>query len=111
MTDNRVLNGRCFAMIHSQPPAWDDVVCASSREMSGPVCDEVGLLGLDGEIYRDPGSIAARVWRLVRHPIRVGEIHRRIVEETGLDEEAVRKDVLDVLSQLRSVALIEVRTG
>jgi hypothetical protein len=34
-----------------------------------------------------------------------------MVEETGLDEEAVRKDVLDVLSQLRSVALIEVRTG
>jgi hypothetical protein len=97
-------------MTPSEPPAWDDVVCAASREMSSPVCDEIALLGFDGEIYRDRDSIPARVWRFVRHPIRVGEIHRRIVEETGLDEEAVRKDVLEVLAQLRQAALIEVRT-
>ena len=92
-----------------QPPEWDDVVCAASREMSSPVCDEVALLGLDGEIYRDRDSIPARVWRLVCHPIRVSDVHQRIVEETGLDEEAVRKGVLDALAQLRQAALIEIR--
>ena len=96
---------------HSQPPAWDDVVCAASRGMSSPVCDEIGLLGLDGEIYRDPGSTPARVWTLVRHPIKVGDIHRRIVEDTGRDEESVRKDVLETLAQLRQAALVEVRSG
>ncbi len=92
-----------------RPSAWDDVVCAASREMSSPVCDEIGLLGLDGEIYRDRDSIPARVWKLVRHPIKVSEIHQRIVDETGLDEEAVRKGVLDALDQLRQAALIEIR--
>jgi coenzyme PQQ synthesis protein D (PqqD) len=92
-----------------RPPAWDDVVCAASREMSSPVCDEVALLGFDGEIYRDRDSIPARVWKLVRRSIRVSDIHKRIVEETGLDEEAVRKGVLDTLDQLRQAALIEVR--
>ena len=92
-----------------QPPEWDDVVCATSREMSSPVCDEVALLGLDGDIYRDRDSIPARVWKLVRRPIKVSAIHQRIVEETGLDEEAVRKGVLDALAQLRQAALIDIR--
>ena len=95
----------------SQPPAWDDVVCAASRETSSPVCDEIGLLGFDGEIDRDPASTPARVWRLVRHPIKVGDLHRRIVEETGRDEAAVREEVLETLAQLRQAALVEVRSG
>ena len=93
-----------------RPPAWDDVVCAASRETSSPVCDEIALLGFDGEIYRERDSIPARVWKLVRHPIKVSEVHRRIVEETGLDEEAARKGVLDALDQLGQAALIEVRS-
>ena len=91
-------------------PGWDDVVCAASREASSPVCDEVALLGLDGEIYRDRDSIPARVWTLVRRPMKVSEIHRRIVEDTGLDGETVRRGVLDALDQLRQAALVEVRT-
>jgi hypothetical protein len=90
------------------PPAWNEVVCAASRETASPVCDEIALLGLDGEIYRDPGSTAARVWTLVRQPIRVSEIHRRIVEETGLDEQTARREVLEALAQLRQAALIDV---
>ncbi len=97
-------------MTQPPAPAWDDVVCATSRGMSSPVCDEIGLLGFDGDIYRDPGSTAARVWKLVRHPIRVREIHRRIVEETGREAEAVRKDVLETLAQLRQAALVEAWT-
>ncbi len=96
-------------MTRSQPPAWDDVVCAVSRATSSPVCDEIGLLGLDGEIYRDPGSTPARVWKLVRYPIKVGDVHRRIVEDTGRDEESVRREVLETLAQLRQAALVEVR--
>lgn len=98
-------------MVHSQPPAWDDVVCAASRQVSSPVCDEVGILGLDGVIYQGLNAAASRVWQLVRQPIRVSEIHRRIVEETGLDPEVARKDVLDVLAQLRGAALIELVRG
>jgi hypothetical protein len=83
-------------------------VCASSRETSSPVCDEVALLGFDGEIYRDPESTAARVWKLARRPVRVSEIQRAIVEETGLDPAVVREDVLEVLTQLWRAALVEV---
>jgi hypothetical protein len=93
-----------------QPPAWDDVVFAASRGVASPVCDEVALLGLDQMIYGSPDSLGARVWRLVRQPIQVSEIHRRVVEETGLDEEAARRDLLDLLARLRGAALIEVRS-
>jgi hypothetical protein len=93
------------------PPGWNDVVRAASRETSSPVCDEIGLLGLDGEIYRDPASIPARVWKLLQRPIEVGEIHRRIVLDTGLDEETARQEVLECLAELRQAALIEVGSG
>ena len=94
-----------------RPPAWDDVVCAASRQVASPVCDEIAILGLDPVIYRSPESTAARVWKLVRHPIKVSEIHRTLVHEYHIDEEAARKDLLDVLAQLRDAALIEVRSG
>jgi hypothetical protein len=90
------------------PPTWDDVVCATSRPTASPVCDEVALLGFDGAIYRDPGSTAARVWALVRQPVRVAEIHRLIVAQTGLDPAVVRREVLAVLSELQQAALVEV---
>lgn len=95
-------------MIEPRPLGWDDVVCAASREMASPACDAVGLLGLDDAIYRDPGSTAARVWRLVHQPIRVSEIHRVIVAETGLDASVVAQDVLEALSELRKAGLVEV---
>ncbi len=48
------------------------------------------------------------MWKLARQLIRVSEIHRLIVEETGLDPSVARHDVLEALSQLRSAALVEV---
>jgi hypothetical protein len=96
-------------VIQSQAPGWDDVVCAVSRQASSPVCDEVAILGLDRVIYHGPNPTGARIWELVRSPIKVCEIHRTIVEEYGVDEGTARKDVLDVLTQLQRAALIEVR--
>ena len=96
-------------MVQSQAPRWDDVVCAVSCQVSSPVCDEVGILGLDQAIYSGLNPIGARVWELVRKPIKVSEIHRTIVEERDVDEETARKDLLEVLSQLKQAALIEVR--
>ena len=98
-------------MAQSQPPGWDDVVCAVSRQVSSPVCDEIAILGLDQGIYYGLNPTGARVWELVRQPIKVSEIHRTIVAEYDIDEETARKDLLDVLTQLRDVALIEVRSG
>ena len=98
-------------MAQSQAPGWDDVVCAVSRQVSSPVCDEVAILGLDQGIYYGLNPTGARVWELVRQPIRVSEIHRTIVEEYEVDAETARKDLLEVLAQLQESALIEVKSG
>lgn len=98
-------------MVESLTPAWDDVVCAASRQVSSPVCDEVAILGLDQGVYYGLNPTGARIWELVRTPIKVSEIHRVIVEEYDIDEETARKDLLEVLTQLREAALVEVRSG
>ncbi len=98
-------------MVESLTPAWDDVVCTASRQVSSPVCDEVAILGLDQGIYYGLNPTGARIWELVRTPIKVKDIHRVIVEEYDIDEETARKDLLEVLTQLREAALIEVRSG
>ena len=98
-------------MAQSQPPAWDDVVCAVSRQVSSPVCDEIAILGLDQGIYYGLNPTGARIWELVQKPIKVSEIHRTIVEEYEVDAETARKDLLEVLAQLQQSALIEVKGG
>jgi hypothetical protein len=75
------------------------------------VCDEIAILGLDQAIYNGLNPTGARIWELVRNPIKVSEIHRRIVEEFGANEKTARKDLLELLVQLRDSALIEVRSG
>jgi hypothetical protein len=77
--------------------------------VSSPVCDEIAILGLDQGIYSGLNPTGARIWELVRQPIKVSEIHRTIVEEHDVDEEAARKDLMEVLAQLLGSALIEVR--
>ena len=98
-------------MVQSQAPGWGDVVCAVSRPVSSPVCDEIAILGLDQVIFNGLNPTGARIWELVRNPIKVSEVHRTIVEEFDMDEETARKDLLDVLSQLQRAALIEVRSA
>ncbi len=98
-------------MALSQAPGWDDVICAVSRQVSSPVGDEVAVLGLEQGIYYGLNPTGARIWELVRNPIKVSEIHRTIVEEYEVDEDTARKDLLDVLARLQDSALIEVRSG
>lgn len=98
-------------VVQLQAPAWDDVVCAVSRQVSSPVGDEVAILGLDQGIYYGLNPTGARIWDLVRRPVRVSEIHRTIVEEYDIDEETARQNLLEVLAQLQAAALIEVRSG
>jgi hypothetical protein len=69
----------------------------------------VAILGLDQAIYNGLNPTGARIWELVRNPIKVSEIHRTIVEEFDVDEETARNDLLDVLTQHQHAALIEVR--
>ena len=98
-------------MVQPKAPGWDDVVCVVSRQVSSPVGDEVAVLGLDQGIYYGLNPTGARIWELVRSPIKVSEIHRTIVEEYDVDEETARKDLLEVLARLQESALIEVGSG
>ena len=98
-------------MVQPKAPGWDDVVCAVSRQVSSPVGDEVAVLGLEQGIYYGLNPTGARIWELVRSPIKVSEIHRTIVEEYDIDEETARRDLLEVLARLQESALIEVGSG
>jgi hypothetical protein len=92
-----------------------------------------GKVGLKAEVARSLGSIwrviegeviiltpenatlhvlnelGTRIWELMDGPIRVEEIVSKIVAEYEVDEETVKKDVLDFLSSLAEIGALEVR--
>jgi hypothetical protein len=98
-------------MPEPRKPAWDDVVCAASSQVSSRVGDEIAILGLDQGVYYGLNSTGARVWDLLQTPIRVREICAALVTEYEVDEDAARRDLVDILARLHDAGLIEVRSA
>jgi len=90
-------------------PCWEDVVCASAGQVSSRLGEEVAVLALEGGVYYGLNVTAARIWELLREPIRVSEIGQALVSEYEIDAISARRDVLAILDELSGAGLIEVR--
>jgi hypothetical protein len=80
-----------------------------SSQVSSRVGDEVAILALDPGQYYGLNATGARIWELLREPIRVATIGETLRREYAVDEATARRDVLSILEKLRGAGLIEVR--
>jgi hypothetical protein len=87
----------------------DTVLCASSNQVSSRVGDEAAILDLERSIYYSLDPIGARIFDLLQHPVRLGDVLTMIVAEYNIDEETARTDVLALLEDLLSKDLVVVR--
>jgi hypothetical protein len=79
---------------------------ATSRQVACAVGGEAVILHLDDGIYYSLNPVGARVWDLLQEPRTTDELVARVVEEFDVAADRCRMDVEELLSALRSRALV-----
>ena len=91
--------------------ATSSVVVATKDQVSSDLAGEAIVLSLRTAMYYGLDQVGARIWELVREPTRVADIRDAIASEYDVELERCERDVLDLLRQLATEGLIEVRDG
>jgi coenzyme PQQ synthesis protein D (PqqD) len=87
------------------------VVVATKDQVSSELAGEAILLSLKTAMYYGLDQVGARIWELVREPMRVSAIRDTIASEYEVDLERCERDVLNLLRELAAQGLIEVSDG
>jgi hypothetical protein len=87
------------------------VVAAATDQVSADLAGEAIVLSLRTAMYYGLDQVGARIWELVREPTRVADVRDAIAREYDVDLERCERDVLELLHQLATHGLIEVRDG
>jgi hypothetical protein len=91
--------------------AADSIVVASKNQVASDLAGETVLLSMTTAHYYGLADVGARIWELVREPIRVSAICSVIRGEYDVTAERCEADVVHFLNDLASNGLIEVRSG
>jgi Coenzyme PQQ synthesis protein D (PqqD) len=86
------------------------VVVAAKNGLSRVIEKEVAILNLKNDTYYGLDRVGAYVWELVQEPKSVAEIRRAMLEKYEIDEARCERELLDLLGELQSEGLIEVRS-
>jgi hypothetical protein len=84
-------------------------VVAAPDVLASEFSDEVVILNLSDGIYYSLDKVGARVWSLLKSPIRVGVIRDVIVSEFEVDESRCLNDLRDLLVNLLSRGLVSIQ--
>ncbi len=87
----------------------DSVLCASSNQVSSWVGDEAAILDLERSIYYSLDPIGARIFDLLQHPARLGDVLDTIRAEYNVDDVTARTDLIALVQDLLSNDLVVVR--
>ena len=86
------------------------VVVAAKDGLFREVEKEVAILNQKNGTYYGLDRVGAYVWKLVQQPTSVAEIRSAMLEKYEIDEACCERELIDLLDQLRSEGLIEVRS-
>ena len=87
----------------------NSVVAATKEQVASDLAGEVILLSLQTGQYYGLDQVGARIWELVQRPTRVADIRDAIVREYQVGLEQCEHDVLDLVRELVTEGLIEVK--
>ena len=87
------------------------VVVAKKEQISTDLGGEAVILGLESGQYYSLNDVGTRIWELVQGPTTVLDVRDAILVEYDVPPERCEQDVLDVLEDMASEGLIEVKGG
>ena len=85
-------------------------VVASKDQVSCEVQGEAAILQMKAGIYYSLDRVGARVWERIQQPTRVSDLCRLVVAEYEVEAERCERDIMELLEQLSTAGLIEVRS-
>ena len=89
----------------------DSTVVAGKGQVSTCMADEVMILHLEEGFYYGLKEVGARVWDLIREPVKVSQIYNCLLQEYAVDPTLCEQDLLVLLEGMASEGLIDMRDG
>lgn len=74
------------------------------RELEG----EAVLLNLETGVYFGLDSVGTRIWQLLVELHRLGDVHRKMMEEFEVSRDVLERDLLNFAGRLREKGLVAI---
>ncbi len=85
------------------------VISPARGHLSSDLDDEVVILDTENGVYYGLNPVAAFIWHRLTGPVTVGELEAAVLLEFDVDPETCRRDLRQLLSNLITAGLVEVR--
>jgi hypothetical protein len=87
------------------------MVVVGKDQISCDLEGEAAILNLKDGAYYGLNEVGASVWQLIQTPLSVSQIRDALLDRFEVDPERCTKDLIELLSELVDLGLVEVRNG
>jgi hypothetical protein len=87
----------------------DSSVVATKEQVSSDLAGEAVILNIKSGVYYGLNAVGARIWNLIQEQKTVKEVRDTILAEYDVEPEQCDRELLEILQQLESEGLIEVK--
>ncbi|HEY9875192.1 MAG TPA: lasso peptide biosynthesis PqqD family chaperone [Candidatus Obscuribacterales bacterium] len=87
----------------------DSSVVATKEQVSSDLAGEAVILNIKSGVYYGLNAVGARIWNLIQEQKTVKEVRDTILAEYDVEPEQCDRELLEILKQLESEGLIEVK--
>jgi hypothetical protein len=98
-------------MTFDTPLSLSQLVRRNSAALSAEIDGEAVALDVARGACYGMDPIAAHIWRLIENPVAIGSVCDTLTALYAVDEAVCRRDVLDLIEELRAAELIMVESG
>lgn len=92
-----------------EPLSLDSVVVATPEQVSCGLGEESAILNMKNSVYYGMNAVGTRVWNMIGEPRSIVQLRDALLDEYEVDPARCEQDLLQLLEQMRSEGLIEVR--
>ncbi len=94
-----------------EPLSLHSVVVATPEQVSCALGDESAILNMKNSVYYGMNAVGTRVWNLLVEPKSIVQLRDALLDEYEVEPIRCEQDLLQLLEQMRTEGLIEVRAA
>jgi hypothetical protein len=89
----------------------DSVVVRNEGLLSAEVDGELMAMSVERGMCYGLNAVGTRIWALIAEPRSISDLCAQLRQEFDVEEEECRRDLVDLLEELRAEGLATVRSG